>query len=200
MRPGPASVPLHAILRDMKPKRVSKPIIPTQPAAFVEHVALAYGSQLHTYLVKRLRAGEDAEDLAQEVYLRLLRLQRCDLIRQPAAYVYFLAAQVVGEYRMRDARRPVVCDMEALDRMANMDSFTRRDELPDREHSERELRRLLAKLSAAHRAVLLLRKRDGYSVQEIAAKLQMSVFKVKRYLVEANARLEEKLRQGRTEP
>lgn len=171
---------------------------PSQSASFVEKVAVAYGSLLHSYLVKRLRAGEEAEDIAQEVYLRLLRLQRCDLIRQPAAYVYFLASQVVGEYRMRDAKRPIAYDSEALDRVANLDGFTRRDELPDREHTERELKRLLAKLSAAHRTVLLMRKRDGFSIQEIADKLQISVFKVKRYLVEANSTLESKLRkQGR---
>jgi RNA polymerase sigma factor (sigma-70 family) len=90
-----------------------------------------------------------------------------------------------------------VYDSEALDRVASEDTYAKRDELPDREHTERELKRLLSKLSAAHRNVLLMRKRDGFSVQEIAEKLQMSVFKVKRYLVEANAKIEEKLRQGR---
>jgi RNA polymerase sigma factor (sigma-70 family) len=168
---------------------------PKQSASFVERIALAYGSLLHSYLVKRLRAGEEAEDMAQEVYLRLLRLQRCDLIRQPAAYVYFLASQVVGEHRMRDARRAVVYDSEALDRAANLDSFTRRDDLPDREHTDRELIRLLAKLSAAHRRVLLLRRRDGFTVQEIADQLQISVSKVKRYLIEANSKLEIRLRK-----
>jgi RNA polymerase sigma-70 factor (ECF subfamily) len=170
---------------------------PSPSAQFVKEVALAYGSELHRYLVKRLRAGEEAEDMAQEVYLRLLRLQRSDLIRQPAAYVYFLAAQVVGEMRMRAAKRPIVYDSEALDRVASEDGYARRDELSEREHSERELKRLLAKLSSAHRNILLMRKRDGFSVQEIADKLQISVFKVKRYLVEANSKLEEKLRQGR---
>jgi RNA polymerase sigma-19 factor, ECF subfamily len=170
---------------------------PSPTAQFVKEVALAYGSELHRYLVKRLRAGEEADDMAQEVYLRLLRLQRSDLIRQPAAYVYFLASQVVGEFRMRAAKRPIVYDSEALDRAASDDGYSRPDELPEREHAEREVKRLLAKLNKAHRTVLLMRKRDGFSVQEIADKLQMSVFKVKRYLVEANSTLEEKLRQGR---
>lgn len=170
---------------------------PKQSAEFVKEVALAYGSELHRFLVKRLRAGEEAQDMAQEVYLRLLRLGRTDLIRQPAAYVYFLASQVVGEHRMKAAKRPLVYDSEALDMASSQDSYSRRDELPDREHTERELKRLLAKLSAAHRTILLMRKRDGYSVEEIAAEMRMSVFKVKRYLVEANAKLEEKIRAGR---
>jgi RNA polymerase sigma factor (sigma-70 family) len=167
---------------------------PVAAARFVQEVALAYGSELHRYLVKRLRAGEEAEDVAQEVYLRLLRLSRHDLIRQPAAYVYFLAAQVVGEYRLRAAKQPVVYDSETLDRVTSQDSYSKRDDLPDREHTERELRRLLAKLNSAHRTVLVMRKRDGYSIAEIAEKLNMSTAKVRRYLVEANSKLEEKLR------
>lgn len=164
-------------------------------ATFVQGVAETYGSRLHRYLVKRLRAGEEAEDMAQEVYLRLLRLQRSDLIRQPAAYVYFLASQIVGEHRMRESQRPLVYDSELLEQAASRGDETDRDGMPDQEHAERELTRLLAKLSRAHRAVFLLRKRDGFSVQEIAEKLEMSPFKVKRYLVEANAILEAKLRR-----
>src|SRR4051812_26778 len=88
-----------------------------QSAQFVQEVAETYGRNLHQYLVKRLRAGEDAQDLAQEVYLRLLRLHRSDLVRQPVAYVYFLASQVVGEHRMREGKRPLVYD-SALSELA----------------------------------------------------------------------------------
>lgn len=163
-------------------------------ATFVEGVVETYGPLLHRFLVKRLRAGEDAQDVAQEVYLRLLRLERSDLIRQPAAYVYFIASQIVGEQRLREAKRPVIYDSDLLEHAADLGVPGDRDQLPDQEHARRELKRLLAKLSAAHRAVFLLRKRDGYSTQEIAEKLKMSHFKVKRYLVEANAQLESKLR------
>jgi RNA polymerase sigma factor (sigma-70 family) len=164
-------------------------------SGFVREVALAHGSALHRFLIKRLRAGEDAQDVAQEVYLRLLRLQRTDLIRQPAAYIYFLASQIVGEHRLRASRQPVVYDSEMLDHVADAEGYARRDELPDREHSERVLKRALMRLSTAHRNVILLRKRDGFSIQEIADRLQMSPFKVRRYLVEANARIENLLRQ-----
>lgn len=168
---------------------------PKRAAGFVKSVVETYGALLHRYLIKRLRAGEDAQDVAQEVYLRLLRLERSDLIRQPAAYVYFIAAQVVGEQRLRESKRPLVYDSELLER-SDEHSAADRDELAEQEHARRELRRLLAKLSAAHRAVFLLRRRDGFSTQEIAEKLQMSHFKVKRYLVEANATLESKLRSS----
>jgi RNA polymerase sigma-19 factor, ECF subfamily len=164
-------------------------------ATFVQRIFQTYGPLLHQYLVKRLRAGEDAQDIAQEVYLRLLRLERSDLIRQPAAYVYFIAAQIVGEQRMRAAKRPLVFDSELLERAAEKGSATDLGDLADHENALRELERLMRKLSSAHRAVFLMRRRDGFSISEIAEKLGMSVFKVKRYLVEANATLESKLRR-----
>jgi RNA polymerase sigma factor (sigma-70 family) len=163
-------------------------------ATFVKGVAETYGARLHRYLVRRLRAGEEAQDVAQEVYLRLLRLERSDLIRQPAAYVYFLASQIVGEQRLRESKRPLVYDSEILDQAGDQLGADGRDDIPDQEHARRELKRLLATLSNAHRAVFLLRRRDGFSTQEIAEHLGMSHFKVKRYLVEANALLESKLR------
>jgi len=168
---------------------------PERSATFVREVAETYGSRLHRFLVKRLRSGEEADDMAQEVYLRLLRLQRSDLIRQPAAYVYFIASQIVGEHRLKQSRRPLIFDSVLLEEAVNENGQADRDVVPDQEHAKRELERLLARLSSAHRAVFLLRKRDGFSVDEIAEKLGMSHFKVKRYLVEANAQLEAKLRE-----
>jgi RNA polymerase sigma-70 factor (ECF subfamily) len=164
--------------------------VPKRARDFVAAVAATYGEPLHRYLVRRLRSGDEADDLAQEVYLRLLRLNRTDLIRQPAAYVYFLASQVIGEHRMRAAKRPLVYDSDLLESAMDDPQSLSRDEFPNREHADRELRRLLSKLNAAHRAVWIMRKRDGFSVAEIAEKLGMSPFKVKRYLVEANSKLE----------
>jgi RNA polymerase sigma-70 factor (ECF subfamily) len=158
-------------------------------ARFVAEVALAYGSDLHRFLVKRMRANEDAEDVAQEVYLRLLRLQHSDLVRQPQAYIYYIATQIAGEHRLRATQQSIVFDSEAADRAANEASYGSTDELPEQLYIERELLRLLSRLSIAHRNVLILRKRDGLSIPEIARELGLSVHKVRRYLVEANERM-----------
>src|SRR5262245_5457791 len=95
------------------------------PAArFVTQVVLAYGSELHRFLVRRLKSSEDAADLAQEVYLRLLRLPRTDLIRKPQAYLYFVAAQIAAEHRMREHNRPLVFDTDALERLTGESTFS----------------------------------------------------------------------------
>lgn len=155
---------------------------------FAADIALAYGSRLHRFLVKRFRAGEDAADMAQEVYLRLLRVKNPDLIRHPASYVYYIAATVAGQFGLEARRQAEFIDAE-LDLAASSESYSRADELPEREHAERELARLLSKLSVAHRTVLLLKKQEGLTNAEVAEKLHITPRQVKELFVEANAQL-----------
>lgn len=156
---------------------------------FVTQVILAYGSELHRFLSRRLRRQEDAADIAQEVYLRLLRLPRTDLIRKPHAYVYFIAAQIAAEHRMREKHEPLTFDSAALEQLTSEAAYNRPDAAADDMDNERELRRLLGRLPVMHRNVLVLSRRDGFSNKEIARKLELSEHTVKKYLYEATARI-----------
>ena len=162
---------------------------PLPAAGFVTSVFKTYGAELHGFLVRRLRRDQDAKDVAQEVYLRLLRLERSELVRQPHAYVYFVASQVVADFQMRASQHPVVYDSDALERRAERLADPLEDETAAQLEVEQELKRLLYKLSATHRHVLLLRKRDGLSLEEIAQQLGFSVHTVKKYLCQANAQI-----------
>src|SRR5688572_13580070 len=77
-----------------------------------------YGKGLQQFLVRRLRHNENAQDLAQEVYLRILRFGREDLVRDPQAYLYRIATHVVYEFRMKAERDRVVFDSELLEEQA----------------------------------------------------------------------------------
>lgn len=156
---------------------------------FVSDVALAFGSELHRFLGRRLRRSEDAADIAQEVYLRLLRLPRTDLIRKPHAYVYYVASQIAAEHRMRERHEPLAFDTEALDRRADESLHARPEIAAEGADIEQRLRRLLGKLPTMHRNVLVLAKRDGFSNKEIARALNLSEHTVKKYLFQAVARL-----------
>lgn len=148
-----------------------------------------YGEELHRYLVRHLHHTQEANDLAQEVYLRLLRLEKSELVRQPAAYLFFVAAQVVSQFKMHLRAEPIVYDSDvAHERTENPPHF-RPDEVGDHLQAQRQLERLLEALPATHRDVLLLRRRDGLSWTEIAAELGLSVHTVKKYLHEARAKL-----------
>jgi RNA polymerase sigma-70 factor (ECF subfamily) len=162
---------------------------PASTAGFVSSVFRAYGAELQRYLARCLHHRQDAADLAQEVYLRLLRLERSELIREPHAYVYFVASQVVADFRMRASKQPVVYDSEAVEHSVEHPAELRRNEIGDRVEGEQELKRLLYKLPATHRQVLLLYRQDGLSLEEIAQELELSVHTIKKYLCHANAQI-----------
>lgn len=158
-------------------------------SAFAASVFERYQGGLLRFLVRRLCAAQDCGDIAQEVYLRLLRLNDAELVRQPQAYVYAIASHVVSQFRMRSEAAPVVFDSEAIERLSHQAPEDSTDELFYQIDMEQRLRRLLGSLPQVHRAVLVLRKRDGLSQTEIASELGLSVHTVKKYLHEAKVRI-----------
>jgi RNA polymerase sigma-19 factor, ECF subfamily len=167
--------------------------VKSNPVDNGKHLATAvlerYGRELHRYLVRHLHRTQDAGDLAQEVYLRLLRLEKSELVRQPNAYVFFIAAQVVSQFKLRTRSEPIVYDSDIAQERTENPSHFRPDELGDHLQAQRQLEKFLAELPPTHRDVLLLRRRDGLSWAEIARALGLSVHTVKKYLHEARARL-----------
>lgn len=147
-----------------------------------------YDKQLHRYLVRRMPRPEDAEDLAQEVYLRLLRIDSAKRVHKPLAYIYGIASHVVADYRS-DTRheREFISDDEdeALDGGAEPPV----DDLIDRLNLQQQLERALTQLPTTHAQVLLAHKHRGLSYQEVAAELGLSIHTVEKYVTQAKAKI-----------
>src|SRR5512139_1777854 len=71
-----------------------------------------WNRRLLSFLGRRVRAGVDIEDLAQETYLRLLRAPDLALVRNPQAYLLRVASNVVSEWR---DRQPAPGQFEVVD-------------------------------------------------------------------------------------
>jgi RNA polymerase sigma-70 factor (ECF subfamily) len=146
-----------------------------------------FAAGLHRFLVQRLRCAETAQDIAQEAYLRLLRVENTDLVLKPQAYLYRIARNLIYEYKLRDGRDPVTFDSEILERLAETPLQLPADEVSARLCGAEELEAVLCQLPALYRAVLILRKRDGLSYSEIGKALDLSPHTVKKYLARALA-------------
>lgn len=141
------------------------------------------GKRLLRQIGRYLGDRQQAEDLAQEVYLRLLRVDDDAVIHEPRAFALRVAANVAHEWRSL-ARNRYRHSGESLDLLAD-DS----DPLEDVAHRER-VRRLeaaLDRLSPDGRAALLLHRRDQLSREEIARVMGISVGMVKKHLARALA-------------
>jgi RNA polymerase sigma factor (sigma-70 family) len=149
---------------------------------------------LYRFLRRRSQVPQTAEDLAQEVYLRILRFPPSEVIQQPQAYLYRIASNVVHDFNLRARSSPVGFDSEAAETLANRASNVWRDEVADPIADHQELERLLASLPAAWRVAIVLRPRDGFSHEEIAQRMKTTVDAVRKYLVRGQARLKGKLR------
>ena len=160
-------------------------------AAMRRRTASEYSAELHRYLARRIVRPEDADDLAQEVFLRLMRVQAPERIRKPVAYLFSIAVHLVREFKLRadKEREHVAFDSEAMERAGEMLAAGPAEELAERLDLQQQLARALQRLPRTHRTVLLLVKRDGLSHKEAAQATGLSVNTIERYIVEATAQM-----------
>lgn len=153
--------------------------------AFVAEIAVRHGRRLCRFLAARLRNATDIADLAQEVYLRLLRVKSHDHIRNPEAYLLTIAGHVVQQHALASAASPETLDI--TDELADAPIPEEADPAAALHLEQRlaALDRALSRLSPKARTVFVLQRRDGCTVDEIAARLGISRSMVKKYLAKA---------------
>jgi RNA polymerase sigma-19 factor, ECF subfamily len=144
---------------------------------------------LYRYLLHRLRNAESAEDLTQEVYLRLHRGAERTLVSNPQAYVFGVAFNVLSEFRLHEAHSPIDFDSATVERISEQltDAAETPEQIQDRLELARWLDGVLARLSPMQKAVLLMAKRQGLTHAEIALKLGIAVGTVRKHLARAIA-------------
>ena len=174
-------------------------MIPADKQTFVAAVASQYGLRLRRFLAARLRNAADVPDLAQEVFLRLLRVSSHETIRTPEAYLLTIAGHVVHQHIMREAATPVAIDI--ADAIALADALGAPDPAgdPDLQREIQELERALQELPENVRACFILQRLYGYSLDEIVKRVGIARSTVKKYLVLAVTHCRKRL-QSRDAP
>jgi RNA polymerase sigma factor (sigma-70 family) len=153
-------------------------------------VALTFGrfhDALYRYLLHKLHHTQSAEDLTQEVFLRLLRTADHNMVRNPQAYVFGVAFNVLYEFRMHERRAAVIYDSDALTQVTNnlADAAPTPQELSEQRSQQRVLEGVMAQLSPMQQAVLLMAKRQELPHAEIARRLGISIGTVRKHLARA---------------
>jgi RNA polymerase sigma-70 factor (ECF subfamily) len=164
--------------------------------AFVVAVANQHGRRLRRFLLARVRNVADASDLAQEVFLRLLRVPNHESILTPEAYLFGLANHVIYEHRQKVSRRTEALDVSRT--WAEIQMMPQDDPADRAETHQRvaELERALEQLSPKARAAVVLHRRDGYSIEEIGRQLGVSRPMAKKYLAQALSHVRRRLEGG----
>jgi RNA polymerase sigma factor (sigma-70 family) len=143
---------------------------------------------LRAWLGKRPVSGLEVDDIVQESYAILARLERTDHIRNPQAYFFSTARSVILAH-LRRAKVVSIDAVEELDRLGLPFDGTS----PEQQTSDRqELRRLaqtLEQLPDKCRQAFILRKVEGLSHRQIAQHMDISPSTVEKHIASALSRI-----------
>lgn len=141
-----------------------------------------HNSALVRFLRLRLKSDQEARDVAQEAYVRLLQLDQPGAVSFLRAYLFRTAANIATD-RLRHAatRRTVDHDPVFEDEADDLD--------PERAALARERLAIvdagLRELPEKVRAAFLLHRLGGLSCAEIAPKMALSERMIRNYVVQA---------------
>lgn len=153
--------------------------------SLVERLFAQHGGALQAFLYRRVRRHPDAAELAQEVYVRMLRVADMTTVRNPEAYLYAIASNLAKEHSHGAPRASSLLDIDdplVQEQLAQLPAFG--GEL-DRERRVDRLREVLGQLSPKCRAAVVLQYWHGLSYEEIGERLGVSTNMVKKYLSQA---------------
>jgi RNA polymerase sigma factor (sigma-70 family) len=132
---------------------------------------------------RRAVVAADIDDIAQEVFLRMLRYGRSALVKNPQAYLFKIAANVAAEWSMQPGRRQPH-DSNWLELLASVSGSESEGAF---DISDEQLDNALGALPVRAREVIRLHYAEGLTHEAIAGRLDVSRRIVKRDLIRAYA-------------
>ena len=155
--------------------------------ALVKQLFAAHRGALQAFFYRRVRQRADASDLAQEVYLRMLRVKDLSTIRSPEAYLFTIAANLAQEHNVKSrasGRSLDINDDAVQEQLAELPSFGQEC---DAEARGQRLQEVLLELPAKCQAAVALHYWRGLSYAEVGTQLGISSHMVKKYVQRALA-------------
>lgn len=149
-----------------------------------------YFSEVYRYIRYRINDDTTAEDIASEVFVRLLEASQKKQGPQSSlkGWLIATASHAVNDHLRRHYRRPVEVLSDALadDRSSIHSEIDRREQ-------NRMVQSAYAQLTSEQQHVLALRFGQGYSIEETAAHLNKNINAVKALQFRALASLQRQI-------
>jgi RNA polymerase sigma-70 factor (ECF subfamily) len=155
-----------------------------------------YGARVYTFALYTLRRREDAEDVTQEVLVRLWQNREAISSEGMTAWVMRVTRNLVIDVARRHRARAAVMAEGADAQMAA--SFVASHHRADVDTQRGELRDVLetavAGLEEPYRSIVVMREIQGFAYEEVAEALELPLGTVKAYLHRARRRLRDSVR------
>lgn len=153
-----------------------------QRAELVERLFREHNEALIRFLVARLRSYQDAREVAQEAYVRLLSLDEPGAVSYLRAFLFKTAANLATDRQRRATAHLRATELPLFHEFADVRTPERR--VADRQTVQR-LERLIEAMPAKCRQAFILYQFEGLEFAAIAMRMGMSERMVRKYVVRA---------------
>jgi RNA polymerase sigma-70 factor (ECF subfamily) len=164
-------------------------------ASWIEQNVMPHERQIRTWINRHRVRDLDADDIIQEMYARIASQESFDEIRVPIRYAMQVAYSIMASH----LRRSKIVTITATDDLDDL-GVASPEASPEYELAQRddlrEVADALAALPERTRKILLLRRVEGLSLRESAARLAVSEKTVEKHLARATLFLMHRFGRG----
>lgn len=151
----------------------------------VEQLFLQQQQKLVRHIMAKGLDQREAEDIAQEAFVKLLGLEDAQVSNYIAAYLYKIATNLTIDKLRRKARSPFAEHTDESEQMPQPGNSANPEKNHHNQELLKEMEKSLASLPDKCRLAFLLYKIRGQSYEEIALTLQISPSMVRKYVLRA---------------
>lgn len=164
----------------------------------IADLAARYGQPLISYFLRRTANRAESEDMAQDVFLKLVGHDGLDKLNNPEAYIFTIAANVYRDRLRRDATRARMSHVSLSSMGFEPDAFQgepglTEDIAPDRvllgKEALAQTLEALAQLPERTRDIFILHRLERLKHAEIAELYGFSVSAVEKHIIKASAHI-----------
>jgi RNA polymerase sigma factor (sigma-70 family) len=157
---------------------------------FLKQLTERYRQPLNAYFQRRVGSRNEAEDLTQEVFLRLVKRLDVETLDNPEAFVFTTAANLLRDrFRRGQTQRSHLAEVSL--QQPGIEELSPERVFDSRQHLEKVIQ-TLEQLDERSRDAFILHRLEGMKHAQIAELYGVSVSSVEKYIIKALAVLTER--------
>lgn len=151
---------------------------------------LQYYKELLLFVKNRISDKDYAQDIVQESYMKVIALENIELIQNKRAFLYRIAKNIIVDKARKNSSVKEVMFEDSIETATNLEPET----LIIEQNRQMILMQELNKLPQMRKDVFILHVLEGYSREEIAKMMDISMSAVEKHLSRASIELKAKLK------
>jgi len=147
----------------------------------LETIFRRYHDELHKFVLRKLGSSEDVDEIVQDVFLRLIRHGKLDEVRNPRAFIFHIAKNLLkdraGSQYIRFLNKHVsTSEIELVSPLPSPEEILRSKE------AGVKITQILESVDPETRSAFILRRFRGLSYRKIASEMGISQRRAKYHL------------------